>query len=105
MRSIFCRKNLLGIGLFVLLFCLVPLAKSDLRPEKVFLADIKKSKSYVQDGLVTGGHSSIDQVVIKDIRRAPNPGFDRIVIDLQGSHGDPAVQGAPFYQVAVTPEE
>jgi hypothetical protein len=82
-------------------------AHAELRPEKVYLADLKKTKNYVKDGLITGGDQAINEFVIKDIRRAPNTGFERIVIDLEGNrNGDSvAIARPPYFQVAVTPDE
>jgi len=82
-------------------------AIADLRPEKIHVADAKKSKFYVKDGLIIGGDKAINEVVVRDIRRATNAGFERVVIDLEGNHnGEPAgIQRAPYYQIAVTPDE
>jgi hypothetical protein len=82
-------------------------AHAELRPEKIYLADLKKTKAYIKDGLITGGDQSINEFVIKDIRRAPNSGFERIVIDLEGNrNGDSvAIPRSPYFQVAVTPDE
>ncbi len=46
-------------------------------------------------------------MTVVDIRRAANPKFERIVIDLEGTqNGEPsAVSRPPYYQVAVTPDE
>lgn len=80
---------------------------ADLRPEKVHTADAKKNNFYIQDGLIVGGDQAMDEVVVKDIRRAPNSGFERIVIDLEGNRKGEAtpITRPPFYQVAVTPDE
>jgi hypothetical protein len=83
-------------------------ARADLRPEKVFTADAKKTKFYIRDGLITGGDRAVNDVVIKDIRRGKNPaGFERIVIDLEGNrNGEPmAIPRPPYYQISVTPDE
>ena len=83
-------------------------ALAELRPDKVHVADAKKNLSYIRDGLFVGGDKAIDDVVVKDIRRAANPGgFERVVIDLQGTkNGEPAaIPRPPYYQVAVTPDE
>lgn len=83
------------------------IAVAELRPDKVHVADSKKNQSYIRDGLITGGDKAIDEVVIRDIRRAANAGYERIVIDLEGTHnGEPAaIPRPPFYQVSVTPDE
>jgi hypothetical protein len=82
-------------------------AQAELRPDRVHVADSKKNQSYIHDGLITGGDKAIDEVVVKDIRRAANAGYERIVIDLEGTkNGEPAaIQRPPFYQVSVTPDE
>ena len=82
-------------------------AQGVIRPDSVHTADVKKSQSYLRDGLIVGGDRAIDQVVVKDIRRALNAEYERIVIDLEGSlNGEPAaIQRAPYYQIAVNAEE
>ena len=82
-------------------------ARAELRPDKVHVADSKKNQSYIRDGLITGGDKAIDEVVVKDIRRAANPGYERIVIDLEGTHDGEAaaIPRPPFYQISVTPDE
>ncbi|MCM2323209.1 MAG: hypothetical protein NDJ90_08095 [Oligoflexia bacterium] len=100
--------NLKAILLVLGLACLGPQALADVKPEKVHLADSRKTDAYVRDGLITGGDSEINEFIVKDIRRAANPGgFERIVIDLEGNrNGDPvAIPRAPYYQVAVNPDE
>jgi hypothetical protein len=82
-------------------------AQAELRPEKVYVAENRKTQTYIKDGLIVGGDQAIQDVVVKDIRRAKNPMFERIVVDLQGNQGgEPAaIQRPPYYQVAVTPDE
>ena len=79
----------------------------DIQPEKFTTAEARKTTSYVQDGVIIGGHRMISDFVIKDIRRSMNPKFERIVIDLKGGiNGEAAaVPRPPYYQVAVAPEE
>ncbi len=91
-----------------LVFCtLSAVAHAELRPEKVYVAENRKTQTYIKDGLIVGGDQAIQDVIVKDIRRAKNPLFERIVIDLEGNQGgEPAViQRPPYYQVAVTPDE
>lgn len=79
-----------------------------LKPEKIHIADSKKNEFYIKDGLVTGGDQAIDEVIVKDIRHSKkNPGFERLVIDLEGNqNGQPAgIQRPPYYQVSITPDE
>lgn len=82
-------------------------ARAELKPEKVRTADSKKNQSYLRDGLFVGGDRAINGVVVKDIRRAVNPGYERIVIDLEGTkNGEPAgIERPPYYQLAVNPDE
>jgi hypothetical protein len=82
-------------------------ARAELRPEKVYVAENRKTQTYIKDGLIIGGDQAIQDVVVKDIRRAKNPLFERVVIDLEGNQaGEPAaIQRPPYYQVAVTPDE
>lgn len=91
------------------LLCLVlsTTVLADLRPEKVYVAENRKTQTYIKDGLIVGGDQAIQDVVVKDIRRAKNPLFERIVVDLEGNQaGEPsAIQRPPYYQVAVTPDE
>ena len=71
--------------LLPLLLAFATASRADIRPEKVYVAENRKTQTYIKDGLISGGDSTIQDVVIKDIRRAKNPLFDRIVIDLQGA--------------------
>ncbi|OFZ82180.1 MAG: hypothetical protein A2583_07680 [Bdellovibrionales bacterium RIFOXYD1_FULL_53_11] len=78
-----------------------------LRPDKIHTADARKTDVYITDGVFTGGDRAVDDVIVKDIRRSPNPGYERIVIDITGNRaGDStAIKRAPYYQVAFSPEE
>jgi len=71
------------------------------------MAQGRKTGNYVQDGLVTGGDQAINDVVVKDIRRAVNPGFERMVIDIQGTKSgeEAAIARPPYYQISVNPDE
>lgn len=89
-------------------FLLIPLSGfAELRPDKVYLAESKKTEAYIRDGLVTGGDRAIQEFLVRDIRRATNAGYERIVIDLEGSRGGEsvAIERPPYFQVAVTPDE
>jgi hypothetical protein len=82
-------------------------ANAEVRPDRVHVADAKKSLSYVHDGLFVGGDRAIESVMVKDIRRAPNAGYERIVIDLDlNQQGEAArLSRPPFYQLAVNGDE
>ena len=88
-------------------FALTQFASAELKPESVHTADSKKNLAYIRDGLVVGGDRAITGVIVKDIRRAVNPGYERIVIDLEGTqNGEPAaIDRPPYYQVAINPDE
>ncbi|MGK5087847.1 hypothetical protein WDW86_09830 [Bdellovibrionota bacterium FG-2] len=91
--------------LSVLLLC--SHAFAEIRAEKVHVADAKKTEAYIKDGMFTGGDRAIEGVLVKDIRRAVNAGYERVVIDLEGTlNGESAaIARAPYYQIAVSPEE
>ncbi|OFZ72925.1 MAG: hypothetical protein A3K03_02610 [Bdellovibrionales bacterium RIFOXYD1_FULL_44_7] len=82
-------------------------AEANITADKVHTVDTKKTNAYIDDGLFVGGDQAVDDVIVRGVRRAPNPGYERIVIDLEGNrNGEPlAIPRPPFYQVAVTPEE
>lgn len=90
----------------VLIFLESVTATAAIDPTKVHVADVEKNNSYIQDGMVVGGDRAINEVVIHDIRRAMNSGFERIVLDLEGTrNGEPAaIPRPPYYQVAVSPD-
>lgn len=76
-------------------------SEASLHPDKIHATDSKKLNAYIQDGLFVGGDRLVDDVVIRDIRRANNPaGFERIVFDLDTTH-----EKAPYYQVSINPTE
>lgn len=95
------------IPVIVLSWLVCAPASALLKPENVKVADSKKTQAYVKDGLFTGGDRAIDDVTVSEIRRAANPAYERLVIDLEGTYnGEPAaVKRAPYYQVAVNPDE
>ncbi len=83
-------------------------ANAELGPLTVRPAELRKTKSYLRDGIFTGGDRAIGDVVVRDIRRAANPeGYERIVIDLEGQlGGEPAaIPRAPYFHVSVAPEQ
>jgi hypothetical protein len=83
------------------------MAQAALKPEQVRTADARKTQAYLADGVVVGGDCAVDEMVVKDIRRAVNAGFERVVIDLEGTRGgEPgAIQRPPYFQAAVTSDE
>ncbi|MEN9723303.1 MAG: hypothetical protein RJB38_1289 [Pseudomonadota bacterium] len=96
-----------GLGIGAVLT--VPaMAWASLEPSRFFQADGKKNERYLSDGVVVGGDPVVRSVRVKEIRRAANPKFERIVIDLEASRADgevTALARAPHYQVAINPEE
>ncbi len=83
------------LGMLVLFFSLS--AQASLDGTRVHAVEPKKTQTYVREGLVVGGDRQVTQVEVKEIRRAMNSGFERIVLDLSS-------RGTPYYQVAVEPE-
>ncbi len=59
-------------------------AYSELKPDRIYTADTKKSKTFVRDGLIIGGDRAIDEITVKDIRRAKNsecaPNIGKLII-------------------------
>jgi hypothetical protein len=82
-------------------------AQAALGPDAVRVADGRKTEAYVKDGVVVGGDRAITHSVVRDIRRADNSQYERVVIDLEGTmNGEPAaVPRPPFFQAAITPDE
>jgi len=99
--------KLLGLGLLIVSFFVCGAAQSDLRSDKVHVADTKKNNYYIKEGLFVGGDKAIDEVTVREIRRANSPQFERVVIDLEGTEmgESAAIPRPPFYQVAVSPDE
>ncbi|MFZ9596619.1 MAG: hypothetical protein ACO3A2_11150 [Bdellovibrionia bacterium] len=81
--------------------------QAEIKPESVHLAENKKTQKYVKDGLILGGDQAITDVVVQDIRRAMNPQFERVVIDLMGQNGGEikTLPRAPYYQIAMQEPE
>jgi hypothetical protein len=77
-----------------------------LKTEKIFIAEAKKSKTYIRGGVIVGGDWAIDDFAVTGIRRAANSGFERIVVDLDGNRaGEPAaLDRPPYYHVSIMPE-
>ncbi len=64
--------------------------------DRIHNVDSRKTQIYMKDGVFTGGHRDIEAAVIRDIRRANNAGYERIVLDIDSAK-------IPYYQVAVDP--
>lgn len=82
-------------------------ARAELKPDRVFLAEGRKTQKYVKDGLVTGGDKAVEEFAATDLRRAMNQGYERIVLDLAGTRGGEPMPIArpPYFQAAVSPDE
>lgn len=82
-------------------------SQAEIRPEQIYTADSKKNQKYIHEGIILGGDRSMIDIVVKDIRRAKNSGFERIVIDLtRTQNGEPTeIKHPPYYQLAVFPDE
>lgn len=95
------------LALAVVVWLGTAVAHAALGPDSVRVADGKKTEAYLKDGMVVGGDRAITHSVIRDIRRADNPQYERVVVDLEGTmNGEPAaVPRPPFFQAAITPDE
>jgi hypothetical protein len=93
------QMALIPVGFIILSmsFFAQTIARASLDGTRVHSVEPKKTQSYVREGLVVGGDRQVTQVEIKEIRRAMNNGFERVVLDLNS-------RGTPYYQVAVEPE-
>jgi hypothetical protein len=101
-------RNSLRIVVAGAVLLIAKVASASLEPSRFFQADGKKTENYISDGLVVGGDPAIQSVRVTEIRRAANPKFERIVIDLDASRQDgeaTALARPPYYQVSVNPEE
>lgn len=85
-------------GVFLLGSILGPAAGAALEPNEVREALPKKTESYLKEGVISGGDRDARAGMVKNIRRAINGNFERIVIDLDG-------EKAPYYQAALEPEQ
>lgn len=73
-------------------------AVAALEPNQVREALPKKTESYLKEGVISGGDREVKAGLVKNLRRAVNGGFERIVIDLDAER-------APYYQAAVEPAQ
>ncbi len=69
-------------------------AGAALEPTQVREALPKKTESYLKEGLFSGGDREVHSGIVKDVRRATNGGFERIVVDIDS-------EKAPYYQAAI----
>lgn len=81
---------------------LVPSTYAALDSSQVHPTEMKKTNTYVQKGIFMGGSATVKEAMVEDIRRARNPGYERVVIDLKEMDQDAAT--SPYYQVAIEPE-
>ncbi len=87
--------KLLYSGLTLLL---ISTASGALEPNQVREALPKKTESYLKEGIISGGDRETQFGIIRDVRRATNGGFERIVIDVDADR-------APYYQAAIEPNQ
>lgn len=80
------------------LILFISTAGAALEPNQVREALPKKTESYLKEGLFSGGDREIQSGIVKDVRRATNGGFERIVIDIDA-------EKAPYYQAAIDPAQ
>lgn len=77
---------------------LITSASAALEPNQVREALPKKTETYLKEGIISGGDRETQFGIIKDVRRATNGGFERVVIDLDADQ-------APYYQAAIEPNQ
>lgn len=83
-------------------------AQIDISPEKIHLAEHRKNKFYITEGLFTGGDGRVKEIIVKNIYRSfKNPQLERITIDLKNNEDKEiiALPRPPFYQVSLNSAE
>lgn len=85
-------------ALSMLVVLLATSAVAALEPSRIREALPKKTENYLGDGVITGGDREVRGGIVKDLRRAANAGFERIVLDLES-------EKPPYFQAAVEPAE
>lgn len=85
------KTRILSAGILALF---VSNASAALDSSQIREALPKKTESYLKEGLVAGGDREVRAGVVKDVRRATNGGFERIVVDIDA-------EKAPYYQAAI----
>jgi hypothetical protein len=85
-----------SLPLAILLVLLVSDAVAALEPSKIREALPKKTETYLSEGIVMGGDREVRASIVKDLRRATNAGYERVVLDLEAN-------GTPFYQASIEP--
>lgn len=88
-------KPLVSLMILGALIC-TPIARAVVSADKIHVVDSRKTQIYMKDGVFTGGNRDTEAAVIRDIRRANNAGYERIVLDIDSAK-------IPYYQVAVDP--
>jgi hypothetical protein len=73
-------------------------AGAAIEPSQVREALPKKTESYLREGVISGGDKDTQAGMVKNLRRAVNSGFERIVLDLDS-------EKAPYYQAAIEPSQ
>lgn len=75
------------------------------QPEKIHISDIRKTNVYYKEGLIVGGDQLMDQVLVTGVRHYEHKEFERITVELSGTHQGTvaAIPRPPYYQVALDP--
>lgn len=89
-------RTIVALVLSLFISSAAPRATAALEPSQVREALPKKTESYLKEGVITGGDREVHSGIVKDVRRATNGGFERVVIDLDA-------EKAPYYQAAIDP--
>lgn len=92
------------LSLLPVLFLFIASARAGVDPNRIFFAEGSQKKTFIRDGVVVGGDSAVDHVVIQDLRFANNGGAERLVMDLEGNaDGRPlGIERPPYYQIEFT---
>lgn len=85
------KKRILS-GLMLVLF--ISSAGAALESGQVREALPKKTEFYLKQGLISGGDREVRSGIVRDVRRATNGEFERVVVDIDS-------EKAPYYQAAI----
>jgi hypothetical protein len=83
-----------------------PAGSIALKKDDLHTASTRKMDYYVHDGVIVGGNSAVEDVVLLDVRHSIRKEYERIVLDVEGNKkGDPTeLSTNPSFHVAVTPD-
>lgn len=95
------KKTILSIGLLSLALASSSASAAIQLSQRHDAANAKTGK-YINEGFFAGGQKSVTSARLKDIR-VGGSGYERVVLDLEGSAEDKSA--VPYFQVQAAPKE